>query len=382
MARKLYYEDPEQTQFVAAVTGCAQTAKGFEITLDATLFYPEGGGQACDTGVLGGVRVLDVRERDEEIIHLCDGPLAVGEKVEGAVDWDRRFDLMQQHTGEHILSGLIHQTFGYHNVGFHMGNGLMEVDFDGPITEEQMADLEARANAIVWENRPVATSFPDPETLAVLPYRTKKALDWPVRIVEVPGADCCACCGIHVPFTGRVGIIKVFSVTKFHSGVRLQMACGKRAYEYMTMICGQNRQVSRVFSAQPHETGAAAQRFAETLAAEKYRAAGLQNRLLELIAASMEGRGNVVCFEAGLDSTGVRTLAEKIAGRCSGYAAVFSGSEGSYGFCLARPGGDLRQLCKEMNGALNGRGGGRPEFQQGTLRATRAQIEEFFQPRT
>ena len=381
MSKKLYYENPNLIQFSATVTGCTETAKGFEVTLDATAFYPEGGGQACDTGTLGSVRVLDVQERGEQIVHLCDGPLTAGTVVEGSIDWDRRFDLMQQHTGEHILSGLIHQTFGYHNVGFHMGTGLMEVDFDGPITTEQMADLEAKANAIVWENLPVGCSFPSPEALSALTYRSKRALPWPVRIVEVPGADRCACCGIHVPFTGQVGIIKVFSVTKFHSGVRLQMACGKRALTYLSMICEQNRQVSRIFSAQPHETGAAAQKFADTLAAEKFRSAGLQSRLFELTALQFAGQGNVVCFEEGLDSAGIRTLAEKIAAQCTGFAAVFSGTDGNFGFCLAQPGGDLRELCKEMKDALQGRGGGKPGFQQGSLLCSRQEIEDFFRSR-
>ena len=209
--KKLYYTDPCLRQFTATVTGCTQTAKGWEITLDATAFYPEGGGQACDLGTLGTVSVLDVRERGEEIIHLCDAPLTVGTTVEGKLDWQRRFDLMQQHTGEHILSGLIHRTFGYHNVGFHMGTGLMEVDFDGPITPEQLAALEAEANAIVWENRAVSCTVPAPEALTTIPYRSKKQLPWPVRIVEVPGADICACCGVHVPTTGQVGLIKIFS---------------------------------------------------------------------------------------------------------------------------------------------------------------------------
>ena len=381
MTRKLYYEDCEKKTFTATVLGCTETPKGYEILLDATAFYPEGGGQACDLGLLGGRKVLDVRERDERIVHLCDGPLTVGQRVEGAIDWERRFDLMQQHTGEHILSGLIHEAFGYHNVGFHMGTGLMEVDFDGPITWEQMLELEQKANAIVWENRPVSWGWPEPAELEQLTYRTKRDLPWPVRIVEIPGADRCACCGVHVAYTGQVGIIKVLSVTKFHSGVRLQMACGKRAYDYLSMAYEQTRQVSRVFSAKIPEVGAAAQKAAEALAAEKFRVAGLRRQVFTAIAAECAGKENVVRFEADLDSAALRELAEKVAGACRGYAAVFSGSDGNYSFCLACPGGDLRSLCKEMNAALNGRGGGKPEFQQGSLRCARAEIEAFFAER-
>ena len=375
---KLYYSDPTLRQFTATVTGCTQTAKGWEITLDATAFYPEGGGQACDLGTLGTVSVLDVRERGEEIIHLCDAPLTVGTTVEGKLDWQRRFDLMQQHTGEHILSGLIHRTFGYHNVGFHMGTGLMEVDFDGPITPEQLAALEAEANAIVWENRAVSCTVPAPEALTTIPYRSKKQLPWPVRIVEVPGADICACCGVHVPTTGQVGLIKIFSCTPLRGGVRLEMACGSRALAHLSAVWEQNRQVSQIFSAKVLETGAAAQRAAEALAAEKLRANTLQTTLMDRVAGDYVNQSNVLHFADGLDSAQVRSLAEKICAVCTGFCAVFAPREGGYSYCLAQPGGDLRQLCKEMNAALNGRGGGKPAFQQGTVSATRESIEAFF----
>ena len=375
---KLFYIDPMLRQFTATVTGCTQTEKGYAVTLDATAFYPEGGGQACDLGTLGTARVLDVREKGEEILHLCDAPLTSGQTVEGILDWARRFDLMQQHTGEHILSGLIHRTFGYHNVGFHMGTGLMEVDFDGPIQPEQLAALEAEANAIVWENRPVASSFPAPEKLAAIPYRSKKALDWPVRIVEVPGADICACCGVHVPTTGQVGLIKIFSCTPLRGGVRLEMACGGRALAHLSAVWEQNRLVSQTFSAKVLETGAAAQRAAEALAAEKLRANTLQTTLMDRIANDYVNQNNVLHFAENLESAQVRTLAEKISNLCHGFCAVFAPREGGYSYCLAQPGGDLRQLCKEMNAALSGRGGGKPAFQQGTVAADRQKIEEFF----
>ena len=375
---KLYYTDPMLRQFTATVTGCTQTGKGWEVTLDATAFYPEGGGQACDLGTLGTVSVLDVRERDNAIVHLCDAPLPLGEAVAGIIDWNRRFDLMQQHTGEHILSGLIHRSFGYHNVGFHMGTGLMEVDFDGPITPEQLAALEAEANAIIWENRPVSCRFPSPEELPAIPYRSKKALDWPVRIVEVPGADICACCGVHVPTTGQVGLIKIFSCTPLRGGVRLEMACGNRALRHLSAVWEQNRQVSQVFSAKVLETGAAAQRAADALAAEKMRANTLQTALMDRIAGDYVNQSNVLHFTEGLDSAQLRTLAEKICAVCTGFCAVFSPREGGYSYCLAQPGGDLRRLCKAMNGELKGRGGGKPAFQQGTLSADRQSIEDFF----
>ena len=377
---KIYYAKPMAKTFTATVTGCTETPRGFAVTLSATAFYPEGGGQACDLGRLGDAAVLDVREQGDAIVHLCDKALAVGSTVEGVLDWDRRFDLMQQHTGEHILSGLIHQRFGWHNIGFHLGATTIQIDFDGPVSAEALAELEAQANAVIWADLPVKCRYPDPETLSTIPYRSKKALDWPVRIVEIPGADICACCGTHLPTTGMVGSIKVLSVIKFHEGVRIEMVCGGRALRYMTAIYEQNRLVSQAFSAKILETGTAAQKMNEALASEKYRANGLQNRLFDYIAKDYVNQENVLHFEAGLDGTGVRLLAEKLSGVCRGWCGVFSEKEGGFSYCFATREGDLRRLVKEMNTALGGRGGGKPQFQQGTVSATEAQIRAFFTP--
>ena len=380
--RKLYYENGNLQQFCATVTGCEAGAEGWEITLDATAFYPEGGGQAADTGVLGGVRVLHVREAGEQVVHLCDGPLEIGCEVNGQIDWGRRFDLMQQHTGEHILSGLIHKAFGYHNVGFHMGKDVTEIDFDGPIDPESLARLEARANEAIWANIPLHCWVPAPEELPGVAYRTKRALSWPVRIVEVPGYDTCACCGVHTETTGAVGLIKILTCVKFHQGVRLEIVCGGRAYRYMAAIFEENRRVSQLFSAKMPETAAAAQKMADALAAEKLRAAGLEKRLLQRISDSYVSQNNVLHFEPSLSAAAVRDLADKLCCVCAGFCAVFSGSdEAGYQYCLASRTEDLRQLNKEMTAALHGRGGGKPAFQQGSLQATQAEIAAFFSER-
>ena len=377
--RKLYYEDCHMQSFTATVTGCASTPKGYEVTLDATAFYPEGGGQACDLGTLGAARVLDVRERGEAIVHLCDSALEVGSTVEGAIDWLRRFDLMQQHTGEHILSGLINRKYGYHNVGFHMGKQAMEVDFDGPIPAEDLIWLEAEANRAVWQNLPVKHWYPAPQELPLVPYRTKKALPWPVRIVQVPGYDSCACCGVHVATTGEVGIIKILSAVKFHQGVRLEMLCGRRAYEFLSAVYDQNRLVSQAFSAKILQTGEAAQRMNEQLSAEKFRAAGLEKKLFSMIAQGYESAGDVVRFEEDLAPGAVRELADAIAKTCGGVAAVFSGSdEAGFNFCLIGPADPVKTMGASLTKALNGRGGGKPGSFQGSVKATRQQIEGFF----
>jgi alanyl-tRNA synthetase len=377
--RKLYYEDCHLTSFTARVHSCQETDKGWQIVLDATAFYPEGGGQACDLGTLGGVRVKDVRERGEAVVHLCDGPLIVGAEVQGVIDYERRFDLMQQHTGEHIVSGIIHEWFGYHNVGFHMGAELVTIDFDGPIAPEDLPRIEAAANRAVWQNLPMHIWYPSEEELPTVGYRSKRALPWPVRVVEVPGFDKCACCGVHVAQTGEIGIIKLFTCVKFHEGVRIEMACGGRALNYLTAAYEQNRQVSQAFSAKIMETGEAARRMNEQLAAEKFRAAGLQKQVFDAIADRYRQAGQVLHFEDNLTPAQVRELCDAIGGICGGMAAVFSGSdEAGYSYCLMERGGDLRQLNKAMTAALNGRGGGKPEYQQGSVKAARAAVEDFF----
>lgn len=377
--RKLYYEDCHLKTFPCRILSCLETDRGWEIVTDATAFYPEGGGQACDLGELGVVRVLDVRERGETVVHLCDAPLPEGAEVTGGIDWPRRFDLMQQHTGEHIVSGLVNRKWGYHNVGFHVGADVITIDFDGPIPADALEALELEANRAVWENLPVEVTIPAPEELARAVYRTKRALDWPVRIVRVPGYDSCACCGVHVARTGEIGIIKLLSVMSFRGGTRMEMACGSRALGLVNTAFNQNRLVSQIFSAKWQETGAAAQRMNAALEEEKLRCVGLYRRLYTHIAREYTAAGDVLRFEEGLEPVQIRELADAIAQVCGGRAAVFSGEDGSgYAYALVTHRGTLREFGKAMTAALDGRGGGKDGFQQGRVRANRAQIEEFF----
>ena len=380
--RKLYYEDSHMRTFSAGVLSCQQGEKGWEVILDATAFYPEGGGQAADTGFLNGIRVKDTRERGETVVHFCEGPLEVGAVAEGTIDWENRFHRMQQHSGEHIVSGIINRRWGYHNVGFHMGTDIITIDFDGVIPAEELASIEAEANSAVWSNLAVKCWYPSQEELPNVFYRTKRALPWPVRIVQVPGFDSCACCGTHVKATGEIGLIKLFSVIGFRGGTRMEMACGSSALKLLNQAYEQNRQVSQAFSAKIEETGAAARRMNEVEANLKYRIVGLEKRIFTGIADCYAGKGDVVHFEEDLDNAAVRDLADAIAEHCGGTAAVFSGSdEGGYAFCLVTRNGDLRQLGKEMTKALNGRGGGKPIFQQGRVQAAKAEIEAFFAKR-
>ncbi|MFR4034950.1 MAG: alanyl-tRNA editing protein [Oscillospiraceae bacterium] len=227
---KLYYQDAHQAAFEARVVSCQPGKHGYDVVLDRTCFYPEGGGQPGDTGFLSGVRVTDTHERGGEIVHFCEQPLAVGQIVEGQIDYGRRFEFMQLHSGEHILSGVIHRRFGYENVGFHMGADFVTIDFSGMLTQEDLSAVEAEANEWVWKNVPIEITYPDAEALKTIPYRSKKELTGQVRIVTIPGADICACCGTHVSSTGEIGLIKIFSCVKFHDGVRLELSADGAAY--------------------------------------------------------------------------------------------------------------------------------------------------------
>ena len=236
MTEKLYYNDPFCKTFTATILSCTREKSGYAVTLDRTAFYPEGGGQPADHGVLGGASVTDTREKDGEILHFCDRPLPVGEAVEGEIDWSRRFDFMQQHSGEHIVSGILCGKFHCDNVGFHIGHDLVTIDFNARLTPEDVLEVERLANRYVWEDHPIDISFPSPDQLEALDYRSKKALTGQVRIVAWPGADCCACCGTHVRSSGQVGMIKLVSCQNFREGVRIELAAGGRALDWSNRI--------------------------------------------------------------------------------------------------------------------------------------------------
>ena len=376
---KLFYADTGLREFCATVVDCFESKKGFEIELDRTAFYPEGGGQAADRGTLNGIQVLHVHEDGERVLHLMEKPLSVGAQVAGVIDYDHRFDLMQQHTGEHIVSGIINARYGHHNVGFHMGWDSITIDFDGMIPAGDLAEIERLANDAVYRNIPTHIWTPEPEELPNVPYRTKRELPWPVRIVQVPGYDSCACCGLHVARTGEIGLIKLFSMVKFRQGVRIEMLCGKRAFDFLSRSHEQNKLVSGAFSAKILETGEAAKKMNELLEAQKRRIGELETVLFRAIAEGCTGKGDTLLIRENLDSVGVRKLADLVADHCGGTAAVFSAAEaGGYSYCLIRKGGDLRAFNKEMTSALDGRGGGKGDCQMGTVRCTEESILKHF----
>ncbi len=376
---KLYYEDSFLTQFTAAVETCVQGKRGWDVVLDRTAFYPEGGGQPYDLGVLGGVNVLEVHEREGRVVHTCDAPLTPGTQVEGRIDWPRRFDLMQNHSGEHIVSGIANQWWGCDNVGFHMGSDLITIDLNTMIDEEQLQKLEDAANRYIWEDHPIVITYPTPEELPHVEYRSKKELTGQVRIVSFPGADTCACCGTHVRSSGQIGLVKLLSVQKFRDGVRIELACGGRALAYLNGTLGQNRHISNLLSAKPMETAAAAERLLAENAQLKSRILAMEDRRFASLARHYKDRGDVLLFDEDLSPDGLRRLCDAILQGCGGRCACFSGDDREgYKYALGQKDGDLRALVKELNSTLEGRGGGKPGFAQGSVKADRGAIEAFF----
>ena len=229
MTDKLYYESSHRKDFEAQVISCEPEGEGYKVVLDKTVFFPEGGGQYADTGILGGVHVLDAQEKDGIIYHYTDGALTPGEIVKGEIDWEKRFESMQQHSGEHIISGIVHGRFGYNNVGFHLGADYCTMDFDGPITKEQLKEIEEEANRIVYKNLNIEILYPTKEELKDLTYRSKIEIEGQVRIVNIPGVDICACCAPHVDRTGEIGNIKLVDMVSYKGGERITMLSGSRA---------------------------------------------------------------------------------------------------------------------------------------------------------
>ena len=382
MTEKLYEQDAFLTTFEARVLSCVKGKKGFDVVLDRTAFYPEGGGQPYDTGKLGDAAVLEVHNRDGAIVHTCDRPLEEGANLTGAIDWDRRFDLMQQHSGEHIVSGLAHALWGCENVGFHLGAEVVTIDLSLPLTEDQCARLETEANRCLWLDRPVEITYPSSEELARIDYRSKKELTGQVRIVTFPGADCCACCGTHVRSAGQVGLVKLLTAQKFREGVRIELVCGGRALRYLNRILEQNSQISHMLSAKPFETAGAASRLLAENEALRSRLISLEDRRFADLAGQYAGQGNAVLFEDGLSPDALRRLCDAVLRTCGGRCACFSGGDAQgYKYAVGQPGGDLRAFVKELNQVLNGRGGGKPDFVQGSVQASQGEIEAFFSGR-
>lgn len=374
MTEKLYYQDSHIWEFNARVLTCEKTEKGFAVTLDKTAFFPEGGGQQADTGRIGPATVTDVQERDGEILHEVSCALEPGRDYACRLDRELRLRRMQNHSGEHVVSGLVHRLYGLDNVGFHMGEACMTLDFSGELSWEQLMEVETLANQAVRDNIPIKTSFPRPEELSALDYRSKKALGGEVRIVEIPGIDRCACCAPHGKRTGEIGLIKILDAERHRGGVRVSVLCGMDALEDYRRRQETVAAISEMLSAKRDMAASAVERVLAEQARLKERIAALSMALAGTKAESLPPtEGNLCLFDNVLDEVALRELVNLLTEKCRA-AAVFSGSdETGYQYIIGSRRIDLRARSRELNAAIGGKGGGTPEMLRGRASAT-AQI--------
>ena len=366
MTIRLFDQDVNMLDFTARVLACDPAGDKWDVTLDRTAFFPEGGGQGADHGLLGDARVLDAHEKEGVILHRTDAPLTVGDTVEGHVEAERRLSMMQQHTGEHILSGLICRLYGYHNVGFHIGTEAVTLDFNGPLTEEQAREAERLANECVWRDQPVHAWIPEKEELARLEYRSKKAIDGDVRIVSIEGVDTCACCGTHVSTTGQVGQIKVLSAQKYKGGVRLSILCGMWALEMENQLLDENRAVSQALSAQSGELASAVRRMMQEREELRYRCQQLGMQLFAARAEALRAQPVRVVEADMLGQDQLRKAAGLLAegGR---YGLTLLKRADGWSFALCAPEADARAAAQVLCARFGGKSGGPRDMVQGVL---------------
>lgn len=379
MTEKLYYQDSHLFAFTAVVTGCEERKGGWAVTLDRTAFFPEGGGQPADTGAIGPARVSDVHEKDGRILHYTDRPLTPGESLDCAVDEEQRRRRMQNHSGEHVVSGLVHQRFGYENVGFHMGADCMTMDYSGELSWEELMEIEQQANAVVRANLPVRTWFPEPAELSALVYRSKLDLSEGVRLVEIPGVDRCACCAPHVAATGEIGVVKLLSAERHRGGVRVTCLCGLDALEDYRKRQESVTAISQTLSVKRDDAAAAVERLLAEQARLKEKNAALGTALARHMADSVPaGEGNLCLFDELLDEISQRELVNLLMERTEGLAAVFCGSdETGWRYIIGSRRLDLRKNAREINAGIGGRGGGSPAMIQGRAAFPAEMIRAF-----
>lgn len=378
MTEKLYYMDSRLCVFTGTVLACVPEKGRWTVTLDRSAFFPEGGGQPGDRGTLGGVPVLDTHERDGGILHYCGGPLPVGAQVEGRVDAALRFARKQIHSAEHIVSGTAHREWGCNNVGFHMSERSATLDFDKELSPAELTALEEMANRAVWEDIGVNILYPTAEELAAVTFRQKKELSGQIRLVEIPGVDLCACCAPHVERTGQIGLIRFLDAMRHRGGMRITMTAGEAAYADAAAEHDSAVEVSRLFSVPREKIAQGARRLLAENEALKQRSAALEQRYAALLADAAEPQNGIaaVFLPGEFSPAALRSLAETLSRRCA-LAAVFAGEDASYRWVLASDGTDLRTRVKEFNAALDGRGGGTARMAQGSVNASRSQIEEY-----
>ena len=379
MTKKLYENDGHLSEFAAKVLSCEKKGDLFDVVLDQTAFFPEGGGQPADTGLIGEAMVSDVQIRDGIVHHTVDSAIAENAVVECAVDMEVRFPRMQCHTGEHIVSGIIHSLYGYNNVGFHMGSKDITLDIDGEMSEEQIRQVELIANKAVAENIPVTVTYPTPAVADSLDYRSKLEITEGLRLVQIGEYDLCACCAPHVARTGEIGIIKILEYIRYKGGMRLHMLCGLRALEDYTAKFTELSRVSELLSAPKDECAEAVRHLQKQIADAEYKTRETVKAVLLAEADRAEAtEGNMVFIEPRELASGLRDMVTAALPKCGGICAAFAGEDGNYTFVMASSSVDLRAASAEIRQALNAKGGGSPDMIQGNASTTAEVIREYF----
>lgn len=382
MTRRLYEEDAFLSRFTATVTELTVHRGHAAVVLDRTAFFPEGGGQPGDTGEINGVEVTDTQTENGVIYHYvktADG-LAAGSTVTGALNWEQRFRRMQAHTGEHIVSGLANSLYGAENVGFHMDDTVMTVDFDLPLTKAQLCEIERRANRCVYENREVTARYPEPEELAATDYRAKLENLANPRIVTIEGYDRCACCAVHVDRTGRVGLIKILTAISHRGGVRLTLVCGETAYEDYVSKHRQTLAIADKLAAKHGETDLAVEKLLQKEKDLRFR---LQQKNEQLFAyveqTTAYAPGSLVFAFADLTPEELKTAALRLKHKCGGLCVAVSGEDRKgYYFAMASDAVKVTDFTKTVTAALQGSGGGRYDVVQGRFGASLEEIKGCF----
>lgn len=376
---RLFETDVYIGEFQAVVEACMEENGQIKAALNQTAFFPEGGGQPADVGTLGDALVLDVQEKDGVIWHTVSRALEPGSTVTGTLDWNWRFQNMQNHTGEHIVSGIVHRVFGYDNVGFHMGKDAVTVDFNGVISEEELAEIEEAANEVVERNVPVEICCPSREELAELDYRSKKEIQGQVRIVTIPGADVCACCGTHTGTTGEVRLIKLLSLQNYKGGVRISMLSGRAAMADYQRKHQYIQEAMHLLSARPEEIGGRIQKLKEET--EKLRGAlsALRKKTaLEKVEAVAPGTPSVCLAEEGFTMNELREIVNQAAKRADLVLGLNRVDDGACQYILTGK-ADVRGMGKELNQRFEGKGGGSAAMVQGNLKADADAVREWFE---
>ncbi len=378
MTVKLYEQDAYMKEFTATVASCEETKGGYAVVLNQTAFFPEGGGQAPDKGTLNGVEVLDVQINGEIIVHTVVSPLKVGSEVTGVLDFETRFDRMQNHTGEHLVSGVIHKLFGYNNIGFHMNDQLVTLDVDGALNGDQIALVEQTVNNALYENRKVTPWFPTSEELKNYDYRSKLDLTDGVRLVEIDGYDVCACCAPHVASTGEIGVIKIIDFYPNKQGTRVEMLCGKRAFADYCSLHQNNKEIMGMLSSKRMETPAKVKQEQDALQALRAEYKNLAQTLALAQLQSKTAGENVYGFTPNVSYDELRYCVNRLQETCNGICALFSVDEqGESIYIVASTTCNIQAFVKEMNGDLQGRGGGKPNYAQGKVSAPKSEIETW-----